>query len=143
MAKPFSLVLGIGFILVGIAGFFIPALLGMHLSTAHSVVQLVTGAISVFFGTVTSPKPARIFCIVLGLVYALFLGVGGFGIGESDSPSAHIPGPPDSYLWQVVPGVLELGTVDHVVHIAIGTLYIIAGIFTRTKPPGYRPYLTK
>lgn len=141
MAKPVALILGIGLLLVGIAGFFAPSLLGMHLSTAHSAVHIVSGVISIAFGF-ASPGAARIFCIVFGLVYGLFLGVGGFGIGEPGTTSAHVPGPPDQFLWQVIPGVLELGTPDHIVHIALGVLYLVGGIFTR-KRPGYREYRTR
>ena len=50
MAKTIATILGIGFLLVGILGFVAPGILGMHLSPAHNVVHLVTGAVSLFLG---------------------------------------------------------------------------------------------
>src|SRR5688500_7644103 len=43
MAKRICTVLGVVFLLVGLAGFAVPGALGMHLSPAHNVVHLVSG----------------------------------------------------------------------------------------------------
>lgn len=130
MARTVATVLGIGFLLLGAAGFVVPDLLGMHLSMAHMIIHLVTGAASLYFGLKGTLAGARLFCISFGAVYAL-LGVAGFLAGGSGSPTAGVPGPEDPRLLRVLPGTLELGTMDHSVHILLGLIYLIGGFMTR------------
>ena len=131
MAKTICTILGIGLLLVGLLGFVSGDFLGTHLSTTHSAVHLLTGAISLFLGLKGSLGAARMFCIVFGSVYAL-LGVGGFVLGAAASPSAGVPGPQVARLWRVIPGMLELGTMDHVIHILLGGIFLIGGVVTRS-----------
>jgi len=128
MANRIATILGIGFLLVGIIGFVAPAILGMHLSPAHNVVHLVTGALSLYLGLKGSPSAAKTFCIVFGLVY-LLLGVAGFVAGADAAPG--VPGPHDARLLKVIPGTLEFGTADHSVHILLGAIYLIGGLMTK------------
>jgi Domain of unknown function (DUF4383) len=132
MAKRIATILGIVFILVGLAGFAAPGLLGTHLSIAHNIVHLVSGAVSLYFGTKGTLAQARLFCLIFGAVYGL-LGVVGFIAGHADSPSPGVPGPHDSRLLKVIPGVLEFGTMDHVIHIALGVIFLIAGFMTAAR----------
>ena len=112
MAKTIASLVGVVFILVGIVGFLQPHLLGAHLGTVHNVIHLVSGALSLYFGTKGTLGQARMFCIVFGLVYGL-LGVVGFVVGE-----LHLPG-------------LMLGKSDHVIHVLISVLYLIGGFATK------------
>jgi Domain of unknown function (DUF4383) len=130
MAKTIATLLGVGFILVGIIGFVAPAFLGTHLSMAHNIVHLVSGAVSLYLGLKGTLAQARLFCIVFGAVYAL-LGVVGFLAGTSGSPSGSVPGPADDRLLKILPGMLEFGTVDHVIHILLGLLFLIGGFMTK------------
>ena len=106
-----------------------PSMLGMHLSVTHSIIHLVTGAVSLWLGLKGSPSAAKNFCIVFGLVY-LGLGVAGFVAGANAEPG--VPGPHDARMLKVIPGQFEVGTADHVVHILLGAIYLIAGLMTRT-----------
>ncbi len=128
MAKTIATILGIGFLLVGVLGFVAPGSLGMHLSPAHNVVHLVTGAVSLFLGLKGSLSAAKTFCIVFGAVY-LLLGVAGFVAGGEGEPG--VPGPSDARLLKVLPGVLEFGTSDHAVHILLGAIFLIGGLMTK------------
>ena len=119
MAKTIAMILGVVLLLVGIAGFFVDHLLGLHLTLAHNVVHLVTGAIAIYFGTKATLTGARTFCIVFGIVYAL-LGVAGFVLGTGADK-----------MWTVLPDQLMLGQVDHIIHVAIGVLFLIGGIATK------------
>lgn len=131
MAKTIATVLGIAFILVGIIGFVVPGFLGTHLSLAHNAVHIISGAVALYFGLAGSLAGARLFCLVFGVVYFL-LGVGGFLLGSSGAVSAGMPGmSPDSHLLKVIPGVLELGTPDHSLHIVLGLVFLIAGLMTK------------
>jgi hypothetical protein len=130
MAKTIATLVGVVFILVGIAGFIPGAhtLLGAHLSPAHNVVHLVSGAVSLYFGMKGSLSGARTFCLIFGIVYGL-LGVVGFIAGKPGS----FMGKADDRLLSVLPGTLEFGTVDHIIHIAIGVLFIIGALATRAR----------
>jgi len=62
-------VIGVAFILVGLAGFVMPGVAGFHLSVAHNLIHLVSGAISFYFGLKGTLAATRLFCIVFGAVY--------------------------------------------------------------------------
>jgi hypothetical protein len=131
MAKTISTILGIAFILVGIVGFVAPNFLGTHLSLAHNLVHIISGAVALYFGLAGSLSGARLFCIVFGIVY-LLLGVVGFLLGGAGTPSGAMAGMgADSRLFTVIPGQLELGTMDHVVHILLGLVFLIGGFITK------------
>ena len=135
MAKTLCRLLGIVFILVGIIGFLAPGLLGLHLSLAHNLVHIISGALALYFGYAGTLAGARLFCIVFGVVY-LLLGVAGFALGGAAAhnvagvPAAH-HGATDSRLWAVLPGTLELATMDHVVHLLLGLVFLAGGFLTK------------
>ncbi|HLL70512.1 MAG TPA: DUF4383 domain-containing protein [Pyrinomonadaceae bacterium] len=134
MAKRISTILGIVFLLVGIVGFVAPGVGGFHLSTAHNLIHIVSGALALYFGLAGTLSAARLFCIVFGVVYGL-LGIAGFLLGAPGTPS--MPGmAADSRLFKVLPGMLELGTSDHTFHILLGIVFIVAGLMT--KADAYR-----
>ena len=120
MANRIATILGIVFLLVGVAGFAMPGLLGAHLSPAHNIIHLVSGAISLWLGLKGTVQAAKTFCIVFGAVY-LLLGVAGFVAGEGEMR-----------MLNLVPGHLEWGTVDHIIHVLLGGLYLLGGLATKT-----------
>jgi len=80
MAKTVTKILGVVFLLVGFVGFFAPGILGMHLSMAHNIVHLTSGALAFYFGLTGTLRAARSFCLIFGVVYGL-LGVLGLIAG--------------------------------------------------------------
>ena len=131
MAKTISTVLGIVFILVGIVGFIMPTFLGTHLSLAHNLVHIISGALALYFGLAGTLSAARLFCLVFGAVY-LLLGVCGFLLGAPGTPSGGMASMgADSRLLTVIPGQLELGTMDHLVHVLLGLVFLIGGLITK------------
>jgi hypothetical protein len=120
MAKTIAKILGVVFILVGLAGFAMPGLLGTHLTLTHNLVHIISGAIALYFGFAGSLGGARMFCIIFGIVYAL-LGVCGFLLGTG----------PDRMFDKLAALGLHLGTMDHIVHILLGVLFLIGGFMTR------------
>jgi hypothetical protein len=119
MAKTLSTVIGIVFILVGIAGFLVPNLLGAHFTFAHNIIHLFSGAIALYFGLGGTHAGARAFCLVFGAVY-LLLGVVGMVAGTGAGR-----------MLTVIPDALMLGTMDHIIHILIGALFLIGGLTTK------------
>lgn len=130
MANKVATILGIVFLLVGVAGFVMPALLNTHLSMVHNVVHLVSGVVALWLGLKGSPSAAKTFCIVFGAVY-LLLGLAGFVAGTDAAPTGHVPGPHDARMLTVIPGMLELGTMDHAVHVLLGVVFLAAGLMTK------------
>ncbi|HYP02254.1 MAG TPA: DUF4383 domain-containing protein [Pyrinomonadaceae bacterium] len=129
MAKRICTILGIVFLLVGIVGFVAPGVGGFHLSTAHNLIHIVSGALALYFGLAGTLSAARLFCIVFGVVYGL-LGIAGFLLGAPGTPS--MPGmAADGRLFKVLPGMLELGTSDHTFHILLGIVFLVAGLMTK------------
>ena len=118
MAKTIAKILGAVLILVGVLGFTtVLAPLGAHLNPAHNAVHLLTGAISLYFGFAASFSAARTFCLVFGAVY-LLLGVVGYLVGDAGNMHMlHI-------------GPLELANTDHLLHVAVGALFLIGGLMS-------------
>ncbi len=131
MAKTIATVMGILFLLVGLLGLLgIDNPLGFHLSVAHDLIHIVTGAVSLYLGLRGTLSAARLFCIAFGGFYVL-LGIAGFVFG-SDQPSS-MPGMTmgNSNLLRVIPGVLEVGTTDHIYHIITGLVFLVGGLLTK------------
>jgi len=117
MAKTVCKILGLIFIIVGIAGFVAPHLLGAHLSPAHNAVHLVSGAIALYFGFSGSAGGARGFCLLFGIVY-LLLGIAGWFLGTGPDHMLNIP---------TSSPLLMLGKVDHIIHILLGVIFLAGG----------------
>ena len=118
MAKTVCKILGVVFILVGLVGFVSPTFLGTHLSTTHNLVHLISGAVALYFGFAATLSAARLFCIVFGIVYGL-LGICGFLLGTG---TEHM---------LTIDDLLMLGTMDHLVHILLGVVFLIGGFLTK------------
>lgn len=132
MAKTICKILGVVFLLVGLVGFVMPGILGMHLSVVHNLVHIISGAIALYLGFAGSLSAARMFCIAFGIVY-LLLAICGFLLGSDQAPT--IAGMAnmgrDAKLWRVIPGQLEFGTMDHIVHVLLGVIFLIGGFLTK------------
>jgi hypothetical protein len=120
MAKTVCKILGVVFLLVGVAGFAKPDLLGAHLNPPHNVVHIVSGVIALYFGFAGSISGAKAFSLVFGVVY-LALGILGLAMGAGPEK-----------MWTVVGG-LHFGQVDHGIHIVLGVVFLAGGLFTKTS----------
>ena len=108
-------------VLLGLLGFAVPGFVGLHLSPAHNLALLLSGALAIYFGLKARPEAARAFCIVCGALYGL-LGLAGFVAGGTD------------YTFTIIPGTLVLGTSDHLIHLMFGA------VFCHSDLAGDRPY---
>lgn len=130
MAKTVCKILGVVFLIVGVAGFVAPGMLGTHLSLAHNLVHVISGAVALYFGFAGSASGARTFCLVFGVVY-LLLGIVGFVMGTPGASEMAGMTHQDSRLWKVLPGTLELGQMDHIVHVLLGVVFLAGGVLGR------------
>ncbi len=96
MAKTVCKILGVVFLLVGVAGFAAPNLLNAHLTPPHNVVHIVSGVVALYFGFAGSLSGAKGFCLVFGLLY---LALGLIGMVQGDAA--------DGRMWQC--GSLDAG----------------------------------
>lgn len=101
-------------IVLGLLGFVAPRLAGMHLSALHNVILLLSGALAIYFGLKAAAAAARTFCIVFGAVFGL-LGLAGFVAGAL------------GHTLTIIPGALALGTMDHLVHLLLGVVFLSVG----------------
>ena len=117
MAKTVCKIVGLVLLLVGILGFtHLLDSLGAHVGPAyvvHNCVHIVSGLLALYFGFAGSAGGARGFCLLFGVVY-LLLGVCGWFLGH----------PPDHMLTI---GPLVLGTMDHIIHVVVGLLFLAGG----------------
>lgn len=120
MAKTVCKVMGVVFLLGGLAGFAAPNLLNLHLTPAHNVVHIVSGVIALYFGFAGSLSGAKGFCLVFGFVY-LVLGLIGMVRGN----------PMNNRLLTI--GPLILGMADHAIHLLFGVIFLGGGLLTK-KP---------
>lgn len=72
--KPLTKILGILFVLVGAAGFFVNPLLFLRLNTTQSIVYVITGLTGL--AASSNYSYARLFLIVAGLLYAAISVIG-------------------------------------------------------------------
>jgi uncharacterized membrane protein HdeD (DUF308 family) len=118
MAKAICKVLGVVFLIVGLLGFISPHLLGMHLSSAHNIIHLISAALALYFGFVASPSAARTFSLIIGAIY-LLLGALGF----------ITPGIVSALLQaHETPGRVYSLAADNIVHLLLGGVFLIAGL---------------
>ncbi len=132
MTKTILNIVGTIFVVLGIAGFVSPGLGGTHLSPAHNVIHIVSGALALWFGLRGTLHGARTFSWIFGFAYGL-LGVAGMVLGQSGTASMHDMGA-DPKLLTVIPNVLELGRNDHVLHISIGIVFVATALMARSVP---------
>ena len=119
MAKTVCKILGIVFLIVGVAGFVAPTLLGFHLTPAHNLVHIISGVVAIYFGFAGTLAQAKGFCLVFGIVY---LGLGLLGMTMGD--------PAMNRMWHV--GPLDLAMPDHGLHLLLGAAFLGAGLFTKS-----------
>ena len=123
MAKTIAMILGAVFVLVGLLGFVTPHIMGMHLSAAHNIIHLASGVIALYLGLAGTLSAARLFCLIFGAVY-LLLGLAGFLMGSGSDR-----------LLTLIPDSLMFGTMDHIVHVILGLIFLIGGLMTRADAP--------
>jgi hypothetical protein len=116
MPKTVCKIVGVVLLLVGVAGFAMPHLLGMHLTPIHDVIHLATAVVALYLGFAGSYRAARTFCIAFGAVY-LALGVLGF---VAPGVVTAVIGHPAVPAGELAP--------DNAVHVLLGAVLLIVGL---------------
>jgi hypothetical protein len=106
---------GMAFIMLVFIGIIFPGFMGMHLSIAHNLIFIISGAISIWVGYIADSRKAYALCVGLGGMYA-FLGVVGYLFGQPGYPNVG-QASFDKNLLTVIPDLLEFGSKSHAVHL--------------------------
>lgn len=139
MIRTVLIILGAAFLLIGVSGFAFDNMAGTHLTWMHNIIHLASGAAALYFGLKGSIPAAKIFSFAFGALY-LLLGVGGYWLGmtgTSTLPNALNEGGYNEHMFRVIPGALELGTADHILHIILGAVFIVVALLTRANLTQY------
>jgi len=139
MTKTILDIMGTIFLVLGVAGFVSPHLGGTHPSMAHNLIHIGSGALALWFGLRGTLTGARAFSWAFAIVYGL-LGVAGMVFGRPGVPSMMPDMGSDPRLLTVIPNVLELGRNDHVLHIVLALVFVVAALMAR---PVKRPAATE
>lgn len=122
--------MGIVFLVIGFVGVMFPGFLEMHLSVAHNLIHIFSGALALWCGYSKDTR-AYNFCLFFGAFYGL-LGIAGFVIGSPGFPAlGHMEA--DQNLFRVIPNILEFGSMDHIVHLLIATFLILTAYTFRKE----------
>ena len=117
MSRTLCRVLGVVFVLAGVAGFADPNLLGLHLTPAHNVIHILSGLVTLYVGFAGSMDAVRGLGLAFGSAYAL-LGLLGFVapdlvgglLGHSEPLDAIALAP------------------DNVLHVLLGAVFLFVGL---------------
>ncbi len=114
MAKTVSKIVGVLYVVAGIAGLVV----GEDADRYHNLLHLVTGLIALYFGFAASLSGATRFCLAFGVAYLAF-GILGIVMGN----------PAMDRMWDL--GLISVSMGDHVHHMVLGTVILAGGIITR------------
>lgn len=120
-AQEVSVFVGTALVVFGFVGYVVDNLLGAHLTPAHNLIHLLSGAFLVWFGF-RNENHAKKCSIIFGSFYGV-LGVLGFIVGTPGMPNVGNLVRDDS-LWLVSPEHLELGSTDHFIHLTLAAILL-------------------
>ena len=121
-------VTGYMMIFVALLGLFWPDFLGLNLSIMHCFVLGASGVVSVFGNLSKSAHVSSVVNFLLGIFFILNAIIGAI-VGEPGHARFKFYTP--EQLQRVAPGFLELAITDHVVHAAIGIVFLSEALFWR------------
>jgi hypothetical protein len=130
MMKTVSKALGVLLCLVAVIGFLNNGAMGMNLNPLHDVLLLIAGGAALYFGFAGTEFQARGCCRVLGVVFAL-VGLIGIFSGGGMVTISDLAGRHESHLIRLLPGHLEMGTMDSILNLVVGVISLIAGFIPR------------
>ena len=118
-AQKFCIGLGVFLLVIGMAGFAIPNLWGARFGAVHNVIHIISGVIALWYGAGRSALSAKRFSQLIGGFY-LLMGVVGLLLGAGNADA----------LWRALPNILEFGTVDHFLHLAVAAAFFLGALLT-------------
>lgn len=116
MSRSLCRVLGIVFVLAGLAGFVEPNLLGLHLTPIHNVIHVVSGLVTLYVAFAGSLDAVRGLGLAFGSAYGLLGALGFVAPGLVGTLLGHGSGIDSRSL-----------APDNLLHVLLGALFLFAG----------------
>jgi hypothetical protein len=126
MTKITAAISGLLLIIFGMLGFLFPNPFGTHLTATNNFLHLSSGTLALFSGTIGSVLAARAFCTVFGAFYGILGLAGLLGTG-------------DDRLVTLIPHQLVFGTMDHVAHLLLGGVLLMASLYGKYEELASQP----
>jgi Domain of unknown function (DUF4383) len=117
MSRTLCRVLGVVFVLAGVAGFADPNLLGLHLTPAHNIIHILSGLVTLYVGFAGSTDAVRGLGLAFGSAYAL-LGLLGFVA----------PDLVGGLLGHSLPLDATALAPDNLLHVLLGAAFLFVGL---------------
>ncbi len=120
IAKTAAIFFGVVFILIGILGYIPNPIVGesadavFHADSIHSIVHIASGVLFLLFG-IAAPQNASGFLKIFGIVYFVIGVIGLVNIGSAAMTKVF--------------GFLHVNQSDNYLHIGLGLVILLAGIF--------------
>jgi hypothetical protein len=133
MAKIIATTFGAVLILFGLGAFASPYVLGTHCSPLGNLLNMLVGAMVLLVAQTRGPAWMFWGCVGAAAFYLLW-GMAGYLFGQP-SASTLTAMPPDLRLLVVIPGFLESGSNDHVLHLFFGIALGIAAAVGVSETP--------
>ena len=126
MAKQFTQIVGFVLVVVGILGFIMgeKMLLGLHFSTLHNSIHILSGAVLAYLGFKGNANNQRLGAQIFGVVYGLVAILGFLKIG-------HLPEQMVSNPFRLD---LNLNPMYNIIHSVIAAWGLWAGFAKKTVP---------
>jgi hypothetical protein len=133
MAKILAISFGAALILFGLAAFASPTVFGAHNSPLANLLKLLAGGGMVYAARKAGASVLFGCCVAAGAAYLLG-GLAGFIFGQPAESTLQAM-PPDVKLMVVIPGFLEAGRSDHLLHVGIGVAFAVAAVVSVAETP--------
>jgi hypothetical protein len=121
-------VTGYMMIFIAFLGLFWPDFLGLNLSIMHCFVLGASGVVSIFGNLSKSAHISSVVNFILGVFFLLNALLGAL-VGEPGHARFKFYTP--EQLQRVAPGFLELAMTDHMIHAAIGLVFLSEAFYWR------------
>lgn len=131
-AQEICVIMGLALSTLGFVGFVIDNFFVTNIPNTQNALHLGAGAMALWFGF-TKAETARRFALAMGALYGV-LGFLGFIFGASGLPAAG-PIHQERFLWRPEPTTLELGTLDHTLHLVFAGIFILGALLKFKRYP--------
>lgn len=124
-AQEVCVVMGLALSALGLVGFVIDNFFVTSIPNTQNALHLGAGAMALWFGF-TKAVTARRFALAMGAFYGA-LGLLGFILGTPGLPTAG-PIRQERFLWKPELTTLEIGTVDHTLHLVFAGIFVLGAL---------------
>lgn len=109
-----SLIVGGLLFVLGLCGMLFSNFAGLHIGPLYAAIISISGGILIYNGYQNNSHNAFVVCLVFTLFFG-FHAIAGWLLGSPAIPNTDFPRP-DKYWLVIIPGLHELGKIDHILN---------------------------